>query len=124
MFKLRVGIAALALVSCAGVAMAQTTTTPPATTTTPPATTTTPPADSGQAAPMTSGDAATTNEKPPLAGANSFTEGQARERIVEAGFQDVTGLKQDDQGIWRGQATKSGAQVGVALDYRGNVVQQ
>lgn len=113
MFKLRAGMVALALVSGAGVAMAQTTTTPPA--------------DSGQTtpqtAPMDSGTA-TTDEKPPLAGANSFTEGQARERIVEAGFQDVKELKQDDQGIWRGQATKSGAQVGVALDYRGNVVQQ
>jgi hypothetical protein len=30
----------------------------------------------------------------------------------------------DNDGIWRGKAQKNGRQVGVALDYRGNVVQQ
>ncbi|WP_432431424.1 PepSY domain-containing protein [Rhodomicrobium vannielii] len=63
-------------------------------------------------------------EKPPLTGANSFTEAQARERIADAGFQEVKGLKKDDKGVWRGQAMKSGQSVEVALDFRGNVVQQ
>ncbi|MCO6416349.1 hypothetical protein JYK14_09235 [Siccirubricoccus sp. KC 17139] len=57
----------------------------------------------------------------PVPGANSFTEGQARSRIEAAGFSDVSELRKDDQGIWRGRAMRSGQQVGVALDYQGNV---
>ena len=69
--------------------------------------------------------ASTSNgEKAPLAGANSFTEGQAKSRIEGAGFSGVSALKKDDQGIWRGTATKNGASMGVALDYKGNVVGQ
>jgi hypothetical protein len=59
---------------------------------------------------------------PPLAGANSFTESQARERIEANGYTAVTVLKKDDQSIWRGTATKDGKSVSVALDYKGNVV--
>ena len=62
------------------------------------------------------------NATAPVEGANSFTEDQARERIVEAGYADVTGLKLDDKGVWRGTATKDGKSVNVALDYQGNVV--
>lgn len=58
----------------------------------------------------------------PEAGANSFTEGQARSRIEDAGYTDVTGLQLDDRGIWRGRAMRSGQPVDVALDYRGNVI--
>ncbi len=58
----------------------------------------------------------------PVPGANSFTEGQARARIGDAGFADVQGLRLDDQGIWRGRAMRNGQQTGVALDYQGNVV--
>jgi putative membrane protein len=65
-----------------------------------------------------------TNASPPLPGANSFTEAQARSRIEKAGFASVSGLKKDDQGIWRGQATKDGKPVAVSLDYKGNVVAQ
>jgi len=57
----------------------------------------------------------------PAAGANSFTEAQAQERIEKAGFTEVKGLKKDDQGIWRGTAMQSGKQVNVALDFQGNV---
>jgi protein CpxP len=57
-------------------------------------------------------------------GANSFTEGQARSRIEAQGFSNVTDLRKDDQGIWRGQAMRNGASVGVAIDYRGNVQAQ
>lgn len=139
MSTLRLGIAALAIACTASVAAAQnttapdTTTAPPADTTpapTPPANMTaappadtmaTPPADSAKSAPAM---ADTDGQKPPLSGANSFTEGQARDRISKAGFEDVQQLKKDDQGVWRGQAKKSGQQVGVALDYRGNIVQQ
>jgi putative membrane protein len=61
---------------------------------------------------------------PPLPGANSFTEAQARERIAAAGFADVKELKKDDQGVWRGMAKKGDQQVNVALDFKGNVVQE
>jgi len=61
---------------------------------------------------------------PPLPGANSFTESQARERIEAKGFTAVSDLKKDDQSIWRGTATKDGQTVNVALDYKGNVVAQ
>lgn len=58
----------------------------------------------------------------PLSGANSFTEGQARDRAVAAGFSDVSALKKDDNGIWRGTASKDGKSGNVAIDYKGNVV--
>jgi hypothetical protein len=70
------------------------------------------------------GSSSATTAKPPVAGANSFTEVQARDRIAKAGFQNVKDLKQDREGIWRGKAQKSGSEVTVSLDYRGNVVQQ
>ncbi len=57
----------------------------------------------------------------PQPGANSFTEGQVRARLEEAGFRDVTGLQKDDQGIWRGRAMRNGQQAGVALDFQGNI---
>jgi hypothetical protein len=57
----------------------------------------------------------------PVKGANSFTEGEARSRIEKQGFSNVTALKKDDDGIWRGRATMGGQQVDVALDYQGNV---
>jgi hypothetical protein len=62
------------------------------------------------------------NATAPVEGANSFTEDQAKERIVEAGYGDVTNLALDDKGVWRGTATKDGKSVNVALDYQGNVV--
>jgi hypothetical protein len=64
------------------------------------------------------------NPGAPHPGANSFTEGQARSRIQDRGFGQVTDLKKDEQGVWRGHATKDGKQVNVALDYQGNVVAQ
>ena len=57
----------------------------------------------------------------PQPGANSFTESQARSRMEDAGFRDVTGLQKDDQGIWRGRATRNGSPTGIALDFHGNV---
>ncbi|MBZ9742583.1 MULTISPECIES: DUF4142 domain-containing protein [unclassified Mesorhizobium] len=64
----------------------------------------------------------TANPSAPVPGANSFTEDQAKSRIQDAGFSDVSALNKDDQGIWRGQATKDGKKTAVALDYQGNVV--
>ena len=71
-------------------------------------TTTTPPAESTAPAP----------------GANSFTEGQAKERIEKAGFSNVEGLRKDDQGIWRGSAKQGDKPVSVSVDFRGTVTAQ
>jgi hypothetical protein len=62
------------------------------------------------------------NPGAPAAGANSFTESQAKSRIQDAGYSNVSGLTKDKDGIWRGRAAKGGTTVGVALDYQGNVV--
>ena len=58
----------------------------------------------------------------PLEGANSFTEGQAQDRVTAAGYADVSALTKDDKGIWRGTAMKGEKSVKVAVDYKGNVV--
>jgi hypothetical protein len=58
----------------------------------------------------------------PVAGANSFTETQAADRITKAGFASVSGLKKDADGIWRGTAQSGGKSVTVSLDYKGNVI--
>ncbi|GAU86517.1 PepSY domain-containing protein [Bosea sp. BIWAKO-01] len=58
----------------------------------------------------------------PLPGANSFTEGQAKSRLEANGYSDVTGLKKDKDGVWKGMATNAGAKVNVSVDYRGNIV--
>ena len=60
----------------------------------------------------------------PLKGANSFTEGQAKDRIVAAGFTSVSSLAKDGDGVWRGNAMKDGKAVKVAVDFKGNVVSQ
>ena len=58
----------------------------------------------------------------PVKGRNSFTEGEAKSRIEKAGFANVSALKKDDDGVWRGKAMKDGRSVDVSLDYQGNVV--
>ena len=62
------------------------------------------------------------NPGAPVAGANSFTEGQAKSRIESKGFSNVSGLKKDDRGVWRGTAMRDGKSVDVRLDFEGNVV--
>ena len=61
------------------------------------------------------------NPNAPVEGANSFTEGQALARIEAAGFTNVTNLRKDDKGVWRGRAMRGGKQVNVSLDFQGNV---
>ena len=58
----------------------------------------------------------------PLPGANSFTEGQAKSRLEANGYSNVTDLKKDENGVWKGSATNAGAKVNVSVDYRGNIV--
>ncbi len=62
------------------------------------------------------------NAAAPVEGANSFTEDQAKDRITEAGYADVTELKLDDKGVWQAKATKDGKSVMVSMDYQGNIV--
>lgn len=58
----------------------------------------------------------------PFAGANSFTETQAKGRAEAAGLTGITNLKKDADGIWRGSAKRADADVSVAIDFKGNVV--
>ena len=64
------------------------------------------------------------NPTAPVAGANSFTEGQAKSRIESKGFKNVSHLKKDDTGVWRGQAMQNDKMVSVTVDFQGNVVAQ
>ena len=54
-------------------------------------------------------------------GRNSFTESQARSRIAKDGYTGVSRLAKNANGVWQGTATRAGAKVHVALDYKGNV---
>jgi hypothetical protein len=63
------------------------------------------------------------NPGAPVAGANSFTAGQAKSRIEARGFTNVVGLKKDSE-VWRGTATQGGKSVKVSVDFQGNVVSQ
>ncbi|SDC76628.1 hypothetical protein [Belnapia rosea] len=80
-----------------------------------------PSARSESTPPAVTTDNGTRTATTPAAGANSFTEGQARSRIEAAGFTGLNDLQKDDQGIWRGRAMRNGQQVSVSLDYQGNV---
>ena len=64
------------------------------------------------------------NADQPAHGRNSFTMKQAKGRISKKGYSQVTGLKKDADGVWRGTAMKDGQSVQVWLDYKGNVGQQ
>lgn len=61
------------------------------------------------------------NSNAPVAGRNSFTEGQAQSAIEKAGYTGVTELKKDDNGVWRGNASKNGSSSAVSVDFQGNV---
>ncbi len=58
----------------------------------------------------------------PLKGSNSFTEAQAKDRVIAQGLANVSALTKDSDGIWRGTAMQNGKTVQVAVDYKGNVV--
>ena len=64
------------------------------------------------------------NPAAPVPGANSFTEGQAKSRIEDRGYTQVSGLTKDSDGIWRGKAVKAGKTVSVSVDFQGNVTEQ
>ncbi|MET0258425.1 MAG: hypothetical protein ABW179_07565 [Methylobacterium sp.] len=66
------------------------------------------------------GETATIGE-PLEPGSNSFTEAQVREKFGTMGFGDVTDLKKDERGIWRGKAVHAGKTLSIGLDFKGNV---
>ena len=78
-----------------------------------------PPAQSGPNNAINSSDQNNSNR--PVAGRNSFTEGQAKSKIEDAGYSNVGELKKDDNGIWRGKASKGGSSTNVSVDFQGNV---
>ncbi|GAA5629157.1 hypothetical protein Brsp05_04456 [Brucella sp. NBRC 12953] len=82
--------------------------------------------DSGATSPETPAVATPDNNNPdaPVKGANSFTEDQAKTRIEEAGYKDVTALKLRDDGIWEASAMKGTEKLEVQLDYQGNVTKK
>jgi putative membrane protein len=50
-----------------------------------------------------------------------FTEAQARSRLQKQGYRHVSALTKDQDGVWRGSASRNGHQVHVGLDNRGNI---
>lgn len=81
-----------------------------------------PPANSDAHTPAVNSPNSPPNPGAPVAGANSFTEGQAKSRIEAKGFSKVTALKKDETGVWRGKASKGSETVNVSVDFQGNVV--
>jgi protein-disulfide isomerase len=79
-----------------------------------------PPAQSGpnNSAVNTAGQ---NNSNAPVAGRNSFTEGQAKSKIEDAGYTNVSELKKDSDGVWRGKASKGASAIAVSVDFQGNV---
>jgi hypothetical protein len=51
----------------------------------------------------------------------AFTTDQAKSQIEAAGYSNVSGLRKDTKGIWRGSAVKDGSTVKVTLDADGKI---
>ncbi len=106
---IRTALLATAFAAAAGTAMAQTADTQRSTTT--------PPAISNP------NNTAKTSAAP-VAGKNSFTENEARKRLEDNGFAQVTGLAKDADSIWHAKAVKAGKPTMVSLDYQGNITEK
>jgi hypothetical protein len=110
MMKLFIVAGLVAGVAMALPASAQNAPTGPAPTMSTPASPTQP----QSSAPTTTGTGA-------VAGANSFTETQARRRLEQNGYSQVSSLVKGKDGIWRGTAMKNGASGQVSVDYKGDI---
>ena len=104
----------------AGVALAQTTSTP-SSTLSPVGTPSTTPTQSSTMPSAVNTNGGNATAAAPVAGANSFTMAQAQKRIEAQGYTQVSALTKDNKSIWRGHAMKNGKAVDVALDYQGHV---
>jgi hypothetical protein len=58
---------------------------------------------------------------PPSDTTAQLTEGQARSRIEETGYTQVSDLRRDERGLWRGRAARNGDPREVSLDAQGNL---
>ena len=108
--------AAVCLLTGAAVAQTPNRPNPPNATVAPPNTTTDQSHNPATATTSNANDTAA-----PAKGSNSFTENQAKDRIAQRGYSNVSDLQKDNDGIWRGHAQHSGSDVQVWLDYKGNV---
>jgi putative membrane protein len=52
---------------------------------------------------------------------NLFTEQQARQHLSHLGYTGISNLTKDENGVWRGSATKDGNTRTVAVDVKGAV---
>ena len=77
-----------------------------------------PPPENGNEAVNADGN---TSDASPSAGSNSFTEGQARGHIENAGYTEVSGLTKTPEGLWTGKAKKDGKTTSVSVDFKGAV---
>jgi len=57
-------------------------------------------------------------------GANSFAESQARALLESKGYANVSLLVNNQDGIWRGTATRDNKPVSVSVDYQGHVAER
>jgi len=64
------------------------------------------------------------NPAAPVAGENSFTESQVRERLQDAGYSDIGPLSLDAQGIWRTTGKKDSVTKKLAFDFQGNITSE
>lgn len=62
-------------------------------------------------------------KKPPLAIVHAFTQDQAKAQIEAKGYLNVSELRREGSGIWRGKAEKDGGVRNVTLDREGNVTE-
>jgi len=119
---MRLTLAAVAVLSLAACSKTDTPTADTSTAPSPPSQTGAPQADASATGNPAVKAPHQENAGPAAAGANSFTEGQAKAHIENSGYTNVTDLIKDDNGVWHGKAMKDGTTMNVALDFKGNVV--
>lgn len=70
-----------------------------------------------------SAQAETLSATPPSdAAAARLTEAQARDRIQQTGYTQVSDLQRDERGLWHGRASRNGDPREVSLDAQGDLV--
>jgi len=63
----------------------------------------------------------TISPSPPSSAGSAFTADQAKSQIEAAGYSNVSGLRKEAKGIWRGSAVKDGLTADVTLSGNGKV---
>ena len=64
----------------------------------------------------------TKTEAVPATKGNLFTEEQARVHLAHLGYTSISVLTKDENGVWRGSATKDGKTFAVGVDIKGAAV--